>query len=80
MDGGWSIEIASEIAETASRSLPKMAEKSCTTNHIRPTAVGVFILPSVGRVPGLPPSSPTAPTMTRQPAIKADAVHGCRFP
>lgn len=69
VDGDWSIEIASEIAKSASRSLAKVAEKPSTTNHIRPNPVGAFILPSVGRIPGLPPSNPTTPTMARQPAI-----------
>jgi hypothetical protein len=27
-------------------------------NHMRPTAVGAFILPSIGWVPGLPPCDP----------------------
>ena len=55
----------------------EMAKKPCTTNHIRPTAVGVFILPSAGRVPGL---TPPTPTMARQPAIRAGPVMAAELP
>jgi hypothetical protein len=58
----------------------RCAEKSNPTNHMRPTTVGAFILPSVGRVPVLPSSSSQTSAMARQPAIKRNHVHGCRFP
>jgi hypothetical protein len=58
----------------------RCAEKSNPTNHLRPTTVGAFILPSVGRVPGLPPYNAQTSAMGRQSAIKRNQVHGCRFP
>jgi hypothetical protein len=39
-----------------------------------------FILPSVGRVPVLPPVNGPTPAMARRDAIKHNRVHGCRFP
>jgi hypothetical protein len=64
-------------AKTPAGADRRCVEKSNPTNHLRPTEGGAFILPSVGRVPALPPSDTQTPAEARQPAIKPDAVHGC---
>jgi hypothetical protein len=58
----------------------RCVEKSNPTNHMRPTTVGAFILPSVGQVPEFPPSTSQTSAMARQPAIKTNPVHGFRSP
>jgi hypothetical protein len=54
----------------------RCVENSNPTNHLRPTEGGAFILPSVGRVPVLPPADTQTSATASQPAIKPDPVHG----
>ena len=49
------------------------------TNHMRPTVVGAFILPSVGRVPLHPQSDTQIHAKARQTAMKPDLAHGRGF-
>jgi hypothetical protein len=46
---------------------------------MRPTVVGAFILPSVGRVPLHPLSDPQTHAKARQTAMKPDLAHGRGF-
>ena len=50
------------------------------TNHLRPAEGGAFVLPSVDRVPVLPPSVPQMTAKALQPAIKPDPARDGSFP
>lgn len=54
-------------------------KKSNPTNYMRPTEVGAFILPSVGRVPLHPLSDTQTCAKARQTARKPDLAHGRGF-
>jgi hypothetical protein len=76
VDGGWSIEIAIEIAQSASRSLARDGQKVLHNQPHTPDRSRRFYL--AVRWSGSWPLPPM-PTMARQPAIRADPVHGCRI-
>ena len=46
-------------------------------NHMRPTAVGAFILPSVGWVPALPPRDPPTRAKALHSMMACMRAHGC---
>ena len=52
-----------------------MPEIPNPTNHLRPAEGGAFVLPSIGRVPVLPPPVPQMTAKALQPAIKPDLAH-----
>src|SRR5712692_3384333 len=65
--------------EAPARDVAEMPRKPNPTNHMRPTRVGAFILPSVGRVSPYPRSDIQTCTKASQTAMKPDLAHGCGF-
>src|SRR5579864_193912 len=76
-DGARSIEILALFAESASSGYWSRFEFLHLPNHMRPTAVGAFILPSVGWVPGLPPCDPPTCAKALPSMMTFKRAHGC---
>src|SRR5438105_4948742 len=63
--------------DAPAREAAAMVKKPNATNHMRPTAVGAFILPSVGWVPGLPPYDPPTCAKALHSMMSRKRAHGC---
>ena len=77
-DGARIVEIVGPLRQKRQQArCADMPKISNPTNHLRPTKVGAFILPSVGRVPLQPLSDPQTCAGTRHAPIEHDPGHGC---
>src|SRR6202163_671717 len=63
--------------DAPAREAAAMVKKPNPTNHMRPTTVGAFILPSVGWVPGLPPCDFQTCAKALHSMMACKRGHGC---